>query len=124
MLNCGKEYDCKYVRENYSAPTEAVNVVQHRENCHMVFKFTRHSYSIYSIISLLSPLKISFSNLYKFLTFQFYQLQFKLNRGQQCIQQKVKRLKTGLQGDATICYENLLTLSCFHFRSENVFNIN
>ena len=69
---------------------------QHRENCHMVFKFMQNSYSIYSTFSLLSHLNISFSNLYKFLKFPFHELQIKLSRGQQFNQQEVRRLKTGL----------------------------
>ena len=98
MLNCGKGNDCTYVRGNYSALSEAVYVGQHNENRHMVFKFTRYSYSIYSTFSLLFHLNISSSNLYKILTSKKSNLYLLVDsvEGQHFIQQEVRRRKTGL----------------------------
>ena len=67
MLNCGKKYDCTYVRGNYSASAEAVNVGQHRENCHMVFTVIQFSQFISSFISIST---LALTIFYNFLTFK------------------------------------------------------
>ena len=64
MLNCWMENDCTYVRENYSALSEAVIMGQRMGDCHMVFKFPPFSNSIYSIFSFIQHYS-SFSKLYK-----------------------------------------------------------
>ena len=99
------------MRRNYSAPSESCeSVIAQGKLPHGLKFYTIQLHYKYSTFSPLIFINISTAmNLVKIPNF---------------IQQEVGRLNEGLKGDATNCYENYSTISYFHFRSENVTNIN